>query len=253
MEGWEEVQRHGQDMVDRVATITQGIGCMLQGHLRLSIMPSIPSFYPSDLIAFEIPWNDEAFNFLTTSWPLAHLRTNKRRNFSSNRVQFNGIYKGSFGRYDSTKRRRDENVCNGDNEDGRGSGRELSHRLGQVGASLGSFIGGFIHQALSHFPWNFRQEQATVVSNAIQPQPMAYNSGLGTFVDRSSKQGEIDLIKDSDASGTVPRIDEELQHASVLDDEDFEDDGNANEELLKALNNHPHLRRQVNFGSFGLL
>ncbi|KAH7424488.1 hypothetical protein KP509_11G011100 [Ceratopteris richardii] len=41
IEGWEEVQRHGQDFADRVGALAQGLGCMLQSHMRLSGLPTL--------------------------------------------------------------------------------------------------------------------------------------------------------------------------------------------------------------------
>ena len=98
---------------------------------------------------------------------------------------------------------------------------------------------------MSHFPWTFHREADTANADLIQPQPMEYHSGLGSSVDGSLKKGRTHLDKDSNASDAIMTVSEGLEYISNLDEEDFEDDSNANQELLTALNKHSNIRRQV--------
>lgn len=244
LEGWEEVQRQGQDIADRFGALAQGIGCVLQSHMRFSGIPVILPFHPTEP-AWDRQWCEEALTSLSTwPWPWV-FRPSRRTKARVNRV---GMRRARPSNEDGTMH---EKLGADDSTAGI---QEVGHHLGQVGVALGACIGGFMQHAMSHISWPFHVESVPeAISEFVQPQSpisMEYRGGQMDWVaaEEPQSKGGVLMSRYLNQSGSFTAEEEDLEEASDLD-EDFEDAIDAqdasNEEFLAVLSKpHRHLHRQ---------
>lgn len=186
LEGWEGVQRQGQDIADRFSSLAQGLGCMLQSHLKASGIPlhspssQTPAPSSPDSV-LDRPCCDQP----SSGWPWPWIV--KPRRSRLNRVQFKG------------RRRACNYVEDGAPDDrfslGQGAAgiHELGQRLSQAGADLGACVGGFVWHVVNQFSWPFHTEAEPQAA----PQP-AQSRSLVTL----EFQGDYVEWKEVDEAGT---------------------------------------------------
>lgn len=240
-EGWEEVQRHGQDIVDRFGSLAQGLGCMLQSHMRFTGIPTLLPLHSTEL-SLGRQWCEETISSTASLWPWM-FRPSQRAKARVNRVQFNGITRV----HSSHGAAAVPNKPHGD--DGATGIQELSHRFGEVGAAVSDCVGSFMHNAMSQFSWPFQADSVSeAFSDFLHPRPPISMEYQGermdwTALDEQQNKGGRDF-----SSIAVSAEEEDLEEISDLE-EDFEDASDtpvaAHEQFHAVLTkSHRHLHRQ---------
>lgn len=243
LEGWEEVQRQGQDIADRVGALAQGLGCMLQSHMRFT---GIPALLPLQLTepSLDRQWYEEIMSASSAcSWPWMP-RSRERMKARVNRVQFNGMHRVRSSEADAVMQ---EKLFV---DDGAAAIQELGHRLGQVGAAVGASVGSFMHSAMNHIPWPFHGDTVSdVFGDFVHPRPPVSLEFHGdctvwkTLEEPLSRGGVL-----ASRPVALHGDEDDLEEVSDLE-EDYEDaadsSGLSHEQFHAALTkSHRHMHRQ---------
>ncbi|MCO5614434.1 hypothetical protein L7F22_068716 [Adiantum nelumboides] len=243
-DGWEEVQRQGQDLADRVGALAQGLGCMLQSHMRFS---GIPALLPLQLAetSLDRQWYEEIMSSSSFySWPWMP-RSSQRVKAHSNRVQFNGVPRARLAQADAVIEQKPFV------DDGTAAIQELGHRLGQVGAAVGACVGSFMHSAVNYIPWPFHGDTVSgVFTDFVDSRPPVSSEFHG---DRNVWRTSEELenrggVPTSRASGVFQGEDDDLEEVSDLEEdyEDAVDSSGLSHEQFHAVftRSQRHLQRQ---------
>ncbi|KAJ7522538.1 hypothetical protein O6H91_18G015900 [Diphasiastrum complanatum] len=165
LEGWEGVQRQGQDLADRFTLLAQGLGCMLQSHIRTpgtfcnSPAAVDVSSQPS---AAENSLQGESEPLLKWRWPWVKCR---KFNGRMDRVGAGGKREHASG---GASREEALEASSGI--------QELGHRLGQAGAELGACVGELVGHvvkqcskpAIGNAATQFKSQSSPLIVNENQ-------------------------------------------------------------------------------------
>eukprot|EP00250_Pteridium_aquilinum_P013575 c21430_g1_i1 orf=1-1410(-) len=246
-EGWEEVQRQGQDIADRFGALAQGLGCMLQSHIRFSGMPTLLPLHSTEP-SLDRQWCEVTIPTSSTChWPWM-FRPSQRAKAHVNRVQFYGMPKVRTSHGDAEMQEKPYDA------DGAASIQELGSRLGQVGAAVGASVGSFMHNAMNNISWPFQADTVSeVFFDFLHPRPpisMEYqgNSGDWRTIDVQQNKGGGLAGREFSSSEGFTAEEEDLEEVSDLE-EGFEDASGtlvaSNEQLHTVLtNSQRNLHRQ---------
>lgn len=178
-------------MADRLNSLAQGLGCMMQSHMRSSGILSHPpqlshhQFFSQLPAPFRDPMLDrQCCDQPSSSWPWPWIVKPRRRAQSRlNRVQFNG--KRRTGAFVEDRSPEDSSSIG----QGAAAIHELAHRVGQAGADLGACVGGMVRQMMEHFSWSFQAE--------MEPPQLPKTQSVGTLELQEDclEWGEVDEPK----------------------------------------------------------
>lgn len=151
IEGWEGMQRQGQDIADRLGSLVQGLGCLWQTHLRSSGGTSLQqpgggqqaAQLPTSPLS-DYPCPDQKSSVWHWPWP----------------VKPHSKVRGPFNRVKLHGRRSSVEMAVSDSTRGVSWLYELAQRLSQAGADIGASVGSFATQFTKQFASAFQEEPA---------------------------------------------------------------------------------------------
>ncbi|XP_002986940.2 uncharacterized protein LOC9642884 [Selaginella moellendorffii] len=219
MESWEEMQRHGQGFIaEKFNSLAQGLGCMLQSHIRSSTGVCVPQ---ADDASRQEPqsWGIR----LNLPWPFMEQQQQQEQRSENERERAQISGKGPL--LPITHRAPEISSAF----------LELGNRLGQARADLGACVGGFV----GHVVNQFHKAPPGLSSGNSLPLHCGSEDGLagGTmeWKDSSSDAGVMLNSWQSPTSARQRRMEEGLREAHVVTAEAPASYEASREELVAAI------------------